>query len=237
MDVPEDKIIVGWWLAGMPADLAARPPAAAPVPDGLPVFVCAGRLIPQKGTDLVIPALAVYRQQVGPCALWVIGEGPERESLVQLSRRVGVEDMVTFLGTVDQQVLKGTLQACQAFVFPSLQDFVGRVVAEALSRGVPVLASPMTGGGRHDRARRRERDRHGPEGRVGAGWGDAPRRRPGDVADPPRRRPADQRCPSPRGGHRSGGECGRAGMRDHAATDVKQTSGRGSSTADQTGVS
>ena len=34
LNVPDDKIIVGWWLAGMPADLAARPPAAAPVPTG-----------------------------------------------------------------------------------------------------------------------------------------------------------------------------------------------------------
>ena len=145
LGVPEDKIIVGWWLAGMPAELAARPLAAAPVPPGVPLFVCAGRLIPQKGTDLVIRALAVYRQQYGRCALWVIGDGPERDSLVQLGRRLGVEDMVTYLGTVDHQVLKGAFQACVAFVFPTLQDFVGRVVVEALSVGAPVVASPMTG--------------------------------------------------------------------------------------------
>ena len=145
LDVPEDKIIVGWWLAGMPADLPARPLAIAAVPEGSPLFVCAGRLIPQKGIDLVIRALPIYRRQFGPCTLWVIGEGPERESLVQLSRRLGVEAMVTFLGAVDHQVLKGAFQACQAFVFPTLQDFVGRVVVEALSAGAPVVVSPMTG--------------------------------------------------------------------------------------------
>jgi glycosyltransferase involved in cell wall biosynthesis len=145
LDVPEDKIIVGWWLAGLPADLPARRLAAAPVPEGSPLFVCAGRLIPQKGIDLVIGALAVYRRQFGPCTLWIIGEGPERESLVQLSRQLGVEDMVTFLGVVDHQVLKGAFQACQAFIFPTLQDFVGRVVVEALSTGAPVVVSPMTG--------------------------------------------------------------------------------------------
>jgi glycosyltransferase involved in cell wall biosynthesis len=145
LDVPEDKIIVGWWLAGMPADLPARPPAAAPLPEETPLFVSAGRLSPRKGTDLVIRALAVYRRHFGPCGLWVIGEGPERESLVQLSRRLGVEDMVTFLGTVDHQVLKGAFQACQAFVFPTLQDLIGRVVVEALSAGAPVIVSSMTG--------------------------------------------------------------------------------------------
>ena len=145
LNVPEDKIIVGWWLAGLPADLAAHPPAAAPDPEGVPLFVCAGRLIPQKGTDLVIRALAVYRRQFGPCALWIIGDGPERERLVQLSRRLGVEDAVTFLGMVDHHALKGAFQACQAFVFPTLQDFIGRVVVESLSAGTPVVASPMTG--------------------------------------------------------------------------------------------
>ena len=129
----------------MPADLAAHPPAVAPAPEGVPLFVCAGRLIPQKGTDLVIRALAVYRRRFGPCVLWIIGDGPERECLVQLSRQLGVEDAVIFLGTVDHQALKGAFQACQAFVFPTLQDFTGRVVVEALSAGAPVVASPMTG--------------------------------------------------------------------------------------------
>ena len=145
LSVPEDKIIVGWWLAGMPAELAAHPPAAAPATEGMPLFVCAGQLVPRKGTDLAIRAIAVYRRRFGPCLLWIIGDGPERESLVQLSRRLGVEDAVIFLGTVDHQALKGAFQACQAFVFPTLQDLTGRVVVEALSVGAPVVASPMTG--------------------------------------------------------------------------------------------
>jgi glycosyltransferase involved in cell wall biosynthesis len=145
LNVPEHKIMVGWWLVGMPANLEPRRPAAAPVPEGTPLFVCAGRLIPQKGIDLVIRALAVFRRQFGPCVLWIIGDGQERESLVQLSRQLSVDDMVAFLGTVDQQVLKGAFQACQAFVFPTLQDLTGRVVVEALSAGTPVVVSPMTG--------------------------------------------------------------------------------------------
>src|SRR5918995_1143645 len=145
LHVPEDKIIVGWWLAGMPADLAGHPPAAASAAEGVPLFVRAGRLLPQKGTDLVIRALAVYRRRFGPCVLWIIGDGPQRESLVQLSRRLGVEDAVNFLGTVDHQALKGAFQACQAFVFPTLHDLTGRVVVEALSAGAPVVTSPMTG--------------------------------------------------------------------------------------------
>ena len=232
LNVPEDKIIVGWWLAGMPADLAARPLAAAPVPEGWPLFVCAGRLIPQKGTDLVIRALAVYRRQFGPCALWVIGEGPERESLVELSRRLGVEDMVTFLGTVDHQVLKGAFQACQAFVFPTLQDFDRPRRRRGAERGRAGGGVADDWGGRHDRARRRERDSRGPKGRVGAGRGDASRRRPGHVARSPRRRPANQRRPSPRGGRRGAAERGCAGAGRPRRTRCELDDRPGFTTAD-----
>jgi glycosyltransferase involved in cell wall biosynthesis len=146
VDVPEDKILVGWWLAGLPADLEPHPLAAVPpVPAGVPLFVSAGRLISPKGVDLLIEAVASYRRAFGPCMLWVIGEGPEREALVEQARRRHVEDAVNFLGTVDHRTLKGALLACQAFVFPTLQDFVGRVVTESLSVGTPVVISPMTG--------------------------------------------------------------------------------------------
>jgi glycosyltransferase involved in cell wall biosynthesis len=75
----------------------------------------------------------------------VIGDGPERDSLVELTHHLGVADSVTFLGKVDHATLMGAFEACDAFVFPTLQDLVGRVVVEALSAGAPVITSPMTG--------------------------------------------------------------------------------------------
>ena len=146
LHVPAEKIVVGWWLAGLPPDLEARvPPGALPVPEGTPLFVSAGRLIPPKGVDLLIEAVAAYRRDFGPCMLWVIGDGPERDALVELAHRLHVEGSVTFLGPVDHAGLKGALQACQAFVFPTLRDFIGRVAVEALTTGAPVVVSPSTG--------------------------------------------------------------------------------------------
>lgn len=146
LKVPDSKIVTGWWLAGLPPELTARLPAnATVVPDGTPLFVCAGQLAPRKGIDLLIKAVATYRREHGPCMLWVLGDGPERASLVELAVRLRIEDSVAFLGTVDPRGLKGALEACDAFVFPTLQDLVGRVVVEALTVGVPVVLSPMTG--------------------------------------------------------------------------------------------
>lgn len=144
--VPSSRIVTGWWLAGLPPDLPARVPAGATRgPKGTPLFLCAGRLIAPKGIDLLLEAVAGYRREVGFCALWVIGDGPERAALGELAGRLGIQDSVAFLGTVDPAGLKGALEACDAFVFPSLQDLVGRVVVEALTVGVPVVVSPMTG--------------------------------------------------------------------------------------------
>jgi glycosyltransferase involved in cell wall biosynthesis len=146
LNVPERKIVVGWWLAGLPPDLRPTlPQGAALIPDGVPLFVCAGRLIPPKGVDLLIEALAVYRREFGPCKIWVLGDGPERPALVELVRRRRVEDSVAFLGPVDHASLKSALQASQALVFPTLRDFIGRVAVESLSAGTPVVVSPMTG--------------------------------------------------------------------------------------------
>jgi len=146
LKVPDSRIVVGWWLAGLPPDLAPRLPLGAPpVPEGTPLFVSAGRLIPPKGVDLLIEAVGAYQCEFGPCMLWVIGEGPARDALVEQTRRLHLEESVVFLGTVDHAALKGALQACQAFVFPTLRDFIGRVAVEALTTGTPVIVSPMTG--------------------------------------------------------------------------------------------
>jgi glycosyltransferase involved in cell wall biosynthesis len=146
LKVPEDRIIVGWWLAGLPQNLNARAPdVAGTVPDGVPLFLCAAQLIPRKGIDLLIEAVAIYQREFGPCRVWIIGEGPEKASLLGLTRRLHVEDSVTFLGRVDREGLKGALKACDVFVFPTLKDFIGRAVVEALTAGVPVVLSPMTG--------------------------------------------------------------------------------------------
>ena len=146
LKVPEERIITGWWLAGMPPGVEARVPGNAPtVPDGVPRFVCAGRLIPRKGIDLLIEAIATFRREFGPCVLWILGDGPEKTSLVELARRLEADDAVAFLGTVDHEGLKGALDACDVFVFPTLRDFIGRVAVEALTAGVPIVVSPMTG--------------------------------------------------------------------------------------------
>jgi glycosyltransferase involved in cell wall biosynthesis len=145
LKVPEEKILVGWWLAGLPPEIHGRLPAGLTPPDGTPLFVTAAQLIPRKGIDLLIRAVAAYQQRFGRCILWILGDGPERAALADLSRRLHVEESVVFVGMVRHDELKGALGAGCALVLPTLRDLVGRVVVEALTVGVPVVVSPLTG--------------------------------------------------------------------------------------------
>jgi glycosyltransferase involved in cell wall biosynthesis/GT2 family glycosyltransferase len=145
MNVRAENVVVGWWLAGLPSWLHGRLPDGVTPPDGTPLFVTAARLIPPKGIDLLIRAVATYRRRFGPCLLWVLGEGPERAALADLARRLRVEDAVVFVGMVGHDELKGALEAGRLLVLPTLRDLVGRVVVEALTVGVPVVVSPLTG--------------------------------------------------------------------------------------------
>lgn len=144
LGVPAERIVEGWWLAGLPSADGA---AAEPVPasgEG-PVLCTAGQLIPRKGVDLLLDALARYRHEIGPVTLWVAGDGPERAALEDQARRLGVDADVVFLGHTSQARLGALLRACDLFVFPTLRDLVGRVVVEALSVGTPVVLSRHSG--------------------------------------------------------------------------------------------
>ena len=99
LNVPEDKIIVGWWLAGLPADLAPRSrPARRRSPRGRRCSSAPAASSRQRASTCVIRALAAYRRRVRPVRALGHRGRPRAGRLVQLSRRLHVEDSVTFLG-------------------------------------------------------------------------------------------------------------------------------------------
>lgn len=103
-------------------------------------FLTAGRLVPYKGVDLTLEALAgssLLRQQ---SELVVIGDGPMRQSLENQAAAAGLTDCVRFLGWLPQAELANQLRTAQAFAFPSLREFGGGVVLEAMASGLaPVV--------------------------------------------------------------------------------------------------
>ena len=122
-------------------DLAAVRSRAKERPRDLPAqpfIVSAGRLVHQKGFDLLIRAFAqgVSDRDV---ALVILGEGPQRAALEKLARTHGVERCVFFPGFVDNPW--SYFARAAAFVCPSRWEGFGNVIIEAMASGVPVVAT------------------------------------------------------------------------------------------------
>jgi glycosyltransferase involved in cell wall biosynthesis len=102
------------------------------------IFV--GRLIPLKACDVALRAAAELLR-AGAAQFTVVGDGPERESLQRLTKSLGVDNAVTFTGWLTSSDTLAQFQQADVLVFPSLREFGGAVIFEALAMGaVPVVA-------------------------------------------------------------------------------------------------
>ncbi len=109
-----------------------------PEPAGRFQFLTVGRLVPYKGMDLILEALrgsSVLRN----CDLCIVGDGPQRPRLEELVQAYGLKDQVRLTGWLEQAELARQLRRSQAFVFPSLREFGGGVVLEAMACGLPCV--------------------------------------------------------------------------------------------------
>ena len=103
-------------------------------------LVFAGRLVPLKGVDILIEAAMplVDRRLI---ELTIVGDGPEMQSLRDLASDDGrVDRGIRFTGWVDHRALQQEIADSDLFVLPSIREFGGAVVMEAMAVGsVPVV--------------------------------------------------------------------------------------------------
>jgi len=99
-----------------------------------------GRLVPYKGSDMVIDALSrVDRATLKKMRFSIVGDGSERGSLEKQSRDLGLDDVVRFAGWVDQNETARFYKESDLFCFPSVREFGGAVVLEAMASGLPCV--------------------------------------------------------------------------------------------------
>lgn len=102
-----------------------------------------GRLKETKGVDRLIKAFAELYGGYPELTLSIVGEGPIRESLEALCDRLGVDDRVTFRGTVPNEKLPRVYNESRVFVLPSDAEGLPRTVLESLACGTPVVTSDL----------------------------------------------------------------------------------------------
>jgi teichuronic acid biosynthesis glycosyltransferase TuaC len=106
-----------------------------------PTLLSVGHLIPRKGHDLVIGALA----QLPGYGLLIAGQGPEEQRLRALAGSSGVADRVRFLGRVAHDQLRKVYSAADLLILASSREGWANVLLEAMACGTRVAASDVWG--------------------------------------------------------------------------------------------
>jgi glycosyltransferase involved in cell wall biosynthesis len=113
------------------------------IPDGDAFrLVWAGRVAAEKGLDDLLDALARLRTSGRPVVLDIVGDGRERDALEARARRLGLNGAVRWHGHItDRAAYLAALRDSDAFVLPSRAEGMPKVVVEAMSVGLPVIAT------------------------------------------------------------------------------------------------
>ncbi|HWE15544.1 MAG TPA: glycosyltransferase [Solirubrobacteraceae bacterium] len=142
-------------------------PATAPA---TPALVTVGNLIARKRQGDVIEALALLRNRHPDLRYVIVGDGPERGSLLALAEARGVLDRIELRGRLPHPQAVAAARSATLFVLPSLAEAFGVSYVEAMAAGIPAIGA---------------RGEDGPEEIAAAGGGMelVPPRRPQALAE------------------------------------------------------
>ena len=107
------------------------------------IFV--GSLIERKGLSYLIQAMVSLVASQPDIRLVIVGEGKDRGLLEELTRQLGLQENVIFMGTQSQDRVSELLRESRLFILPSIEEGQGVVLVEALASGTPCIGSRIGG--------------------------------------------------------------------------------------------
>ena len=116
-------------------------------PPGPLTLIQVGRLTEKKGFETTIRAYALARSEVPESRLWIIGEGPQKTELVELTSQLGLADAVTFLGHRSHEEVAERLGQAHIGMHPSCtaqdgdREGTPTAILEMQAVGLPVVAT------------------------------------------------------------------------------------------------
>ena len=106
-----------------------------------PLLLSVGNLVPSKGHDITLRALALLPD----AHLAIAGEGPEQSALQKLAADLGIAHRVHFLGNLPQSKLPEFYSAADVMVLASSREGWANVLLETMACGTPVVATAVGG--------------------------------------------------------------------------------------------
>lgn len=108
-------------------------------------FVSTGNLVKNKRMDYLIKAFyKAFRNSEEVC-LYIFGEGPEEANLRELIKEYRLEDRIFLMGQVDRKCIAKQMEVSNCFVLASRSETFGVAYIEAMSMGLPVIATKCGG--------------------------------------------------------------------------------------------
>jgi glycosyltransferase involved in cell wall biosynthesis len=107
---------------------------------GGPIVLSVGNLIPIKGHEVLIRAVASVVPDFPELTLEIIGGGPEHSRLRTLAQQLHIGERVHFLGRQPRHQVAVAMRRCAVFALPSRYEGLGCAYLEAMSVGKPVIA-------------------------------------------------------------------------------------------------
>jgi len=110
--------------------------------DGKYRVIAVGRLIPRKGFEYLIQAMARLPENI---VVSIVGDGPLEEQLKSVTEKHNLNGRVNFVGYVSREKIYRHLKAANLFVLSSLHEGLGIVVQEAMHVGLPIVSTDNGG--------------------------------------------------------------------------------------------
>ena len=109
------------------------------IPSDYTIACFCGRLGREKNIDTLLNFWAESIDHSDKLRLLIIGNGPEKENLEQMSKELGIDDMVIFTGEVLHDDLPPYYAGCDIYITASLSDTNSISMLEGMATGLPVL--------------------------------------------------------------------------------------------------
>ncbi len=143
-EIPSNLAERRFYLPENAVDLSKFPARSGARADGPLRAVFIGRMVPYKGPDMLIEAAAPLLAS-GQLQIEMIGDGPILPNLKALADRLGVAEAVNFHGWMAHGDVQKVAGQTDLLAFPSIREFGGGVVLEAMAMGLPSLIVDYAG--------------------------------------------------------------------------------------------